>query len=213
MLTNPVGPKDMALDLVGAGLGHAGSGPFKPIKEAFEKGENAKTGKDIVDTVKGGDSTGDKVMYIALDGLSEIPVAGQFVNTLAGMVFNIAVNNDVGRVTKIRSRAYIFFTAGYIQTLTTLNTADPKTNFDMKYFKLGTLIASLKSSPHNFQVQASLLHFASEHYTAGGWGGLSYIGHPPAAWTFPDQYILNWSPELMGAALATQLSTFKYLSE
>jgi hypothetical protein len=62
----------------------------------------------------------------------------------------------------------------------------------------------------SFRAQVSLLHYASEHYTQGGWGGL---GYKPEKWNFPDQYITKWSPELLGRALATQLHTRKYLVE
>jgi len=80
-------------------------------------------------------------------------------------------------------------------------------HWDKKYFDLG---ASLVSPSLRFYPQASLMHYAAEHYTAGGWGGLSFKRHN---WTTIDDYIVNWSPELLGRALATQLHTRANLIE
>jgi len=54
------------------------------------------------------------------------------------------------------------------------------------------------------------MHYAAEHYTAGGWGGL---GFKPHNWKTIDDYIVNWNPEILGRALATQLHTRKTLIE
>jgi hypothetical protein len=120
----------------------------------------------------------------------------------------VAISSDASRVTKIRSRCYIYYVAGYISKLTLAQTASPKARIDKKYFNMGA--APTVGTGNNFRAQVSLLHYASEHYTQGGWGGL---GYKPEKWKFPDQYITKWSPELLGRALATQLHTRKYLVE
>jgi hypothetical protein len=43
----------------------------------------------------------------------------------AGMMFDIAISSDAARVTKIRSRCYIFFVAGYIEQLALTDTGRP----------------------------------------------------------------------------------------
>ena len=123
------------------------------------------------------------------------------------------------RITKIRSRFYVWFVAGYIHELAMYDTGTPTLDmsrgkagqlwyhWDKKYFDLG---ASLVSPSLRFYPQASLMHYAAEHYTAGGWGGLSFKRHN---WTTIDDYIVNWSPELLGRALATQLHTRANLIE
>jgi hypothetical protein len=214
LMENPITATTMAGDLVGMGTGSvAGSGPgAKRLAGFYNNMWTGLTAKDAVDHYRSSESKGDKALYIGLDVLSSLPVAGTFVNTLAGMFFEIAIQNGAGEVTKIRCRAYLYFVAGYIQALTTVPTGTPITKFDAKYFKIGMLAAPSEiGGDASFKIQASLLHYASTHYTAGGWGGLSYIGHPPPEWTFPDEYIVNWSPELMGVAMATRLESGRYL--
>jgi len=133
------------------------------------------------------------------------------VKTFAGMMFNIAIAGDAARITRIRSRFYIWFVAGYIHELCMYDTGTPTLDaskgkagqlwyhWDKKYFDLGT---SLVSDRLRFYPQASLMHYAAEHYTAGGWAGLAFKPHN---WKTIDDYIVNWSPELLGYALATQL--------
>lgn len=145
-----------------------------------------------------------------LDLAGFIPVAGPFIKTLAGMFFEIAIASDAARVTRLRSRCYIFFVAGYIQGLALLSTGKPPRKLDKRYFDLGKAAAPGLNSPGNFRAQVSLMHFASDHYTDGGWQGLSFR---PQNWHFPDQYIVKWSPDLLGRALATQLHTPKNLME
>jgi hypothetical protein len=166
-------------------------------------------------------SKGDKIMETALDYAIFIPGAGPFVKTIAGMMFDIAIASDAARVTKIRSRFYVWFVAGYIHQLALVDTGGPVRNtangkvgelwyrWDRKYYDLGINAAPAPNSPRSFPAQASLMHYAMEHYTDGGWGGL---GFKARNWKFPDGFIVNWSPELLGRALATQLHKIKYLT-
>lgn len=210
-IENPVGAVDMALDMTGLGVGAAkgaseGAERLGSVYEALDKGRTAKgIGDRMRDDKK---STGDKVLETALDVTAYIPGAGPFIRTIAGMMFDIAIASDASRITKIRSRAYIYFVAGYINILTLTDTAIPKTNFDKKYFQLGQRSAPKLRVPGSFWAQIALMNYAASHYTDGGWGGL---GYKPETWTFPDQYITRWSPELMGRALATQLHKIEYL--
>jgi len=212
-LENPVTPVDMALDMTGMGVGHlakAGEGAehLAQYYEALAHGREARElGEKLREKEK---STGDKVLETGLALAGQIPGAGHFVNTIAGMMFDIAISSDASRVTKLRSRCYVYFVAGYINKLTLADTGVPGRKLDRKYFDLGTVAAPTPNSPGSFNVQISLMHYASEHYTDGGWRGL---GFKPQVWTFPDQYVAKWSPELLGRAMATQLHKREYLIE
>jgi hypothetical protein len=168
------------------------------------------------------ESKGDRLLFTGVDYASMIPLAGPFVRTIAGMIFDIAIASDAARVTRIRSRMYVWFVAGYVHQLALADTGAPKLDtshgklgegwfkWDQKYFNLGVKTAPPASSYGSFAVQASLMHYAAEHYTAGGWGGL---GFKPHNWKTIDDYIVNWNPEILGRALATQLHTRKTLIE
>ena len=235
-LENPVGPVDMALDLVGAGVEHLsgpeihGAGNLEKMGEeagvkfakdplagakswakGYKGADYSRTGLGVRDRMRNAEkSTGDKILENALDAAAYVPGAGPFIRTIAGMMFDIAIASDAARITKIRSRAYVYFVAGYIHTLTLSDTGAPAKGFDKTYFHLGETAAPGPNSPGSFRAQVSLMHYASEHYTDGGWGGL---GYRPESWTYPDQYIVKWNPLLLGRALATQLHTQKYLIE
>src|SRR5262249_16641549 len=155
-------------------------------------------------------SRGDKALDIGLELAGNIPGAGKFVKTIAGMMFDIAISSDASRVTKLRSRCYVHFVAGYIYKLALTDTGAPARKLDKKYFDLGAAAAPLPDTPGSFSAQISLMHYASEHYTDGGWGGL---GFKPQKWTCPDQYVAKWSPELLGRAMASQLHRREYLIE
>ncbi len=162
------------------------------------------------------ESKGDRLLYTAIDYASMIPLGGPFVRTIAGMIFDIAIASDAARVTRIWSRMYVWFVAGYVHQIALTDTGTPKLDsshgklgeawfkWDQKYFNLGVKTAPRVGSLGAFATQASLMHYAAEHYTAGGWGGL---GFKPHNWKTIDDYIVNWSPELLGRAFATQLHT------
>lgn len=154
--------------------------------------------------------TGDQALGFAVNMAGLIPVAGPYVKMLAGMFMNIAIASDAARVTKLRSRMYVHFVAGYIGRLALIDTVRPTRRLDRKYFDLGAKTAPAPNTLGTVRVQIALLYYASKHYTNGGWGGGAYR---PQVWHFPDQYIVKWTPELLGRSFATQLHTQKYLTE
>jgi hypothetical protein len=166
----------------------------------------AKLGKSMQNKEK---SAGDKLIDAGLT-LAAFAPAGPWIKMIAGMMFDIAIASDAARVTKIRSRCYIFFVAGYIKQLTLSDTGGPVKKIDKKYFDLGMAAAPRPGAPGCLRVQLALLHYASDHYTAGGWHGL---GFRKQNWHFPDQYISKWNPVLLGQAMATQLHKRQYLIE
>jgi hypothetical protein len=213
-LENPITPVDMALDMVGAGVGKGGAASHgaEKLAKAYEHIDHAKTGYENAKRWTGEpeQSTGDKALMTGLDVLSLVPGAGPFVKTMAGFFFEIAIASDAARVTRLRSRCYVFFVAGYVGQLALTLTGTPQRNLDKKYFDLGTRAAPAPNSPGSYRVQLALLQYAKEHYTAGGWGGLSF---KERNWKFPDQYITNWSPEVLARSMGTQLHTRQNLIE
>lgn len=210
-LENPVTPIDMALDLTGLGVANAaaaGGHAAKHLKEVYEYLDKSKTVLDASKVVLEEEkSTGDKILEVGLGLSGSVPVAGPFIKTLAGMFLEGVIASDAGRITKLRSRCYIFFVAGFVKQLTLADTGRPVRKIDQKYFDLGMAQAP-KGDLGKVKAQMALLHYASEHYTAGGWGGLSYHKEE---WDFPDRYIVKWSPDLLARSMATQLHTRRYL--
>jgi hypothetical protein len=163
-----------------------------------------KFGLGLIDPEK---SVADSVIDGALNLASYAP-GGPWIKMIAGMMFDIAISSDAARVTKIRSRCYIYFVAGYIKALALIDTGRPVKRLDKKYFDLGMATAPRPGAPGSLRSQLALMHYASEHYTDGGWGGL---GYKKQNWHFPDQYMTKWSPDLLGRALATKLHKRQYL--
>jgi hypothetical protein len=185
--------------------------PREALESTFEVAEMAHATVEAKEHLSDKEkSRGDKILDSLLDYSGFVPVAGPYIKTLVGMMLNVAISSDASRVTKIRSRCYIYYVAGYISKLTLVATGSPQAKMDKKYFDMGASAAPAVGTAGNFQAQVSLLHYASEHYTAGGWGGWGYT---PGKWHFPDQYIIRWSPEVLGLSLATQLHTQKHLVE
>jgi len=171
--------------------------------------DHSKSVKDDIHTLLEKEkSRGDKALEIGLDLSGAIPCP--FIKTIAGMMFDIAISSDAARVTKLRSRCYVYFVAGYINQLALTDTGVPPRKLDKKYFNLGVASAPKPGSPGSLRTQISLMHYASSHYTAGGWNGL---GFRKQNWHFPDQYISKWNPILLGQAMATQLHKRQYLIE
>jgi hypothetical protein len=187
--------------------GQAGAKRLATIAEQESQAfDLANMGKSMQSKEK---SAGDKLIDAGLT-LASFAAAGPWIKQIAGMMFDIAIASDAARVTKIRSRCYIFFVAGYIRQLTLSDTGGPVKKIDKKYFDLGMAAAPRPGAPGSLRVQLALLHYASEHYTDGGWGGYNYKRQN---WHFPDDYITKWTPDLLGRSFATQLHKRKYLCE
>jgi hypothetical protein len=210
-LENPVTPVDMALDLTGLGVGTAaktGTETVKKLAEVYETLDKSKTVLDASKVVMEHEkSTGDKVLEVGLGLSGSVPAAGPFIKTLAGMFFEGVIASDAGRITKLRSRCYLFFVAGFVKQLAMTETGQPVRKIDQKYFNLGVQQGP-KSELGRIRVGIALLHYAAENYTAGGWGGL---GFRKQELDYPDQYIVKWSPDLLARSLATQLHKGRYL--
>ncbi|MCU1273377.1 MAG: hypothetical protein JWO48_808 [Bryobacterales bacterium] len=178
---NPVTPKDLALDMAGgavkAGKAIEATERVEKLAKVYEGIEKFKSGVETGDKLREAASEetdrrpgaemwkrtrGDVILDAGIDLASNIPVAGHFVKLFAGWTFDIAIANQSGRITKIRSRAYIFFVGGFLEALTYFNSVHPTTAFDKKFYGLGFNIAKSFSADASFRAQIYLLHYASE---------------------------------------------------
>lgn len=218
LLENPITPLDLAVDAAGLGVADAavkGGARAAKLEQVYKGVDAAKkqldTNRRAQEAVSGKKTTGDAILETAVDMAGLIPGAGPFINSIAGLIFDAAIANQAGKVTRLRARAYTFLIAGFINEITNIDAGKPVSRIDTGYMSFGRRLAMQLNSTHRYQVQLALLHYASNHYTAGGWGGLVYMGYRKSEWLFPDQYVVNWSPRLLAAALATQLHKIKYL--
>jgi len=214
---NPYTPRDMALGLAGGVGGKLGKVADK-AGELIGKAEDWKNFVEDTDakallkgTLQGGKTRGDQFVEKGIDLASNLPVVGPFVKVFAGMLFDFASANFAGEVTKIRCRAYLFFVAGFIQSLTlTTGKEIPKNGFDNHFSTLGSGRARGLSPDESFQAQIYLL----EYVRNGHWlpGQTDRIRNEKRYnWDFPGSYIGHWSPELLAKALTAQLHKKRYL--
>jgi hypothetical protein len=148
----------------------------------------------------------------AVDVLSMIPGGGKFVKMFAGMFMEIGIANYAGKVTKIRIRAYTWFTAGCILGLTGAGTEQPRERFDQIFYNKAFNRAVGMDETRRYQAQLFLLAYASTHYLLGTTSpGEKRAPEHPDYWTFPKDLAARWSPETLGLALATKFRTYDLL--
>jgi hypothetical protein len=150
--------------------------------------------KDVVKTfssvVKGGDIPGVLMAKMAV-----------------GSMLQSFINSQAGDVASVRRKAYAWFIAGLVEEITWWKMErTPMSSFEKKYYELGHQNARRYSPKERYQIQLSLLHYASQNPTSfGGWA----IPHPQK-WHFPEEYARRWDPRLIGEALFNQLYRTKY---
>jgi len=148
----------------------------------------------------------------AVDVLSMIPGGGKFVKMFAGMFMEIGIANYAGKVTKIRIRAYTWFTTGCILGLTGADSEHPKEAFDKIFYNLAFNRAAGMDETRRYQAQLFLLAYASTHYLLGTTDpGEKRTPEHPDSWTFPRDLAARWNPQTLGLALATKFRTYDLL--
>jgi hypothetical protein len=236
---NPYGPKDMALTMLDSSIAGLGAMEERAEKLAkvYEKvrefQDQAEEGKEMVDqwneareekereargekdVLKESQrrvyekSTGDVLAEKAIDLASKIPGGGRFVKGFAGMFFDFASANYAGLVTTIRGRAYSWYIAGFVESLTSVPISTTASDdLDKFFYNLGLKRGSMHEN-ESFQAQIFLLWYTSTHYISGNLLG-DAIEHPDE-WTFPNGYLAFWSPERLGQAMVPLLKRKEYL--
>lgn len=173
-----------------------------PGGDVVTTAEAVATGDFFSLGVKGVESFAGK--YVEEAG---VPFMEFFELTLGGMC-DAAISGQAGRVSKIRSHGYVYFTYGFLLEMVCADVPDPRSDAEVKYFVGGeNVVRRLINSPlQQFYVQTALLHYASQHAT-GTWD----FSIDPEEWIFPDNYIRKWSPQLLARSMLTQLCKQKYL--
>ena len=96
-------------------------GGLKEERDKIRESQEAEESKNVLDQSKYSvfhKTRADAFAEQAVDVLSMIPGGGKFVKMFAGMFMEIGIANYAGKVTKIRIRAYTWFTTGCILGLT-----------------------------------------------------------------------------------------------
>ena len=188
------------------------------VKKAYDRGETAmklaekgKGGEDkngVYEETKG-DIVAKQVVDEGADAAGDVvPGAGGLVKMFAGMLCDIGIANMAGEIARIRGRVYACFTGGFVSSLTLVGgTPPPPNKLDNEYFEKGISMAKTLNKRASFQLQLALLEYTRTHYTDPWWGGVTYEfrGVHPSKWHFPDDYVVKWSPELLGRSLIVQL--------
>lgn len=194
---------------------------YEKVKKAYERGEAAhKVGEKIQEEREGkegenriyNESKGDIIAKLVVDETADVvgelvPGAGGLIKMFAGMICDVAIAGMSGKVAQIRGRIYACAAAGLITSMTlTGGTTPPPNKLDKEYYDKGLELGRM-SKLKSFQLQLALLEYTRTHYTDKWWGGVSYQfrGVSEAVWDFPGDYIVKWSPELLGRSLIVQL--------
>ncbi|MGA7767815.1 MAG: hypothetical protein WCA27_16530 [Candidatus Sulfotelmatobacter sp.] len=234
-------PKDMAKDVVMLGVGKGvdmgvesdkareglgkayewtdrSTGVASGLKEERDKireSQEAEESEDVLVQSQYGvfhKTRADAAAEQAVDVLSMIPGGGKFVKMFAGMFMEIGIANYAGKVTKIRIRAYTWYTTGCILGLTGAGTEHPKERFDQFFYNKALNRAVGMDETRRYQAQLYLLAYASTHYLLGTTDpGEKRKPEHPDYWTFPKDLAARWSPETLGLALATKFRTYDLL--
>jgi hypothetical protein len=191
------------------------AGGLKEERDKIRESKEAEESKDVLVQSQYSvfhKSRADAAAEQAVDVLSMIPGGGKFVKMFAGMFMEIGIANYAGKVTKIRIRAYTWFTTGCILGLTGADTEHPKEAFDNIFYSLGFNRAAGMDETRRYQAQLYLLAYASTHYLLGTTDpGEKRAPEHPDYWTFPKDLAARWSPETLGLALATKFRTYDLL--
>ena len=230
---NPIEFKDVALGVVGEGVGTLGeledrakdlANIYNKVDERISKiqkvvkyGEMIRGGGPPEDIFQKSQSkiyktgTGDIIAEEVIDQATKLPGAGPFIKGFAAMFFHFASMNYAGAVAKVRGRCYSWFIAGYIQGLINVGIDSPPSDpLDSFFFKFGMARTMRDSEKDKFRVQIFLLWYSKEHYLIGTTAPGVRMERP-LDWTFPDGYLAFWSPERLANGIATLIRTKQYL--
>jgi hypothetical protein len=223
---NIVSPKDLGMTVGGAGVAKIG-GSAEKVWNAGEKViggiEKASQFQDMAHPepqrkldegvspfLQGQKSEGDVWLEGALDKAADLPAVGRFVKLFTGFAFMVGSANFAKEVVTLRGRAYSFFIAGFVGGVTGEALATPPgAKWDERFYAKGLKLGKFSNDTSRFQAQAFLMYYALTHYIAGE-NDAGTRRHSQGS-DFPGDYLAHWSPDTLGASLATMLKRKQYL--
>jgi len=207
---NPLKDARSATDLVVKTVGtHIPGKKGEEFNEAFEKGYSKR--ENLVHAAEGNIFEMGKTLVENGVGKylkeAEVPWLGFFEATV-GLWFDACISSMAGKVAKVRSHAYVYFTYGFLSSLILADVPQPRSQAEHKYFRGGENAVRVlcRGDLTRFYVQLALLDYARTNP----------IGHwefkiRPDKWVYPVDYIRHWSPQRLGRSILTQLCVQKYL--
>jgi hypothetical protein len=126
---------------------------------------------------------------------------------IIGSFIEIAIANQAGPVTRVRSHMYVCYVGGVINELVHETSIKLTRAGDSVMYDLGAKQARRISPEQRYNLQLALMEYALRH-PIGEWNlNPMYSDKPP----FPDAYLRYWSPGMLERALLVQLCKAKYL--
>jgi hypothetical protein len=209
---NPLKDARSVTDLVVKTVGtHIPGETGKKFGEAFEKGSSQR--EKVVNTVQG--NIFEMGKSLVEDGVgkylkeAEVPFLGFFEGAV-GLWFDACISSMAGKVAKVRSHGYVYFTYGFLSAIVLADVPQPRSPAERKYFRGGENAVKVLCGGDltRFYVQLALLDYARTNAT-GHWE----FKVRPDKWIYPVDYIRHWSPQRLGRSMLTQLCVKKYLVE
>ncbi len=222
MPTNPIGPDpddpwSILLATCSAGVGTAAGETISALEnlgyEARKVFEVAQKAVELGDKVRGRVNDHDPVAALAdlvEIGLSLSKVAGPFAplaSVIIGSFVEIAIANQAGPVTRVRSHMYVCYVSGVMKELVNSSAVKLTRPGDDVFYKLGRKRGGHIIAKRRYDLQLALMEYALRH-PLGEWNlNPMYREKPP----FPDAYLRYWSPGMLERSLLVQLCQPKYL--
>lgn len=141
-------------------------------------------------------------------GLEVLDLAGPFgpmVGILVGSFIDIAIANQAGPVSRVRSQYYAFYVGGLVHELAKSTRVRPRRKGEWLMYQFGEKQARRLGGPQRYQLQLALMTYAFGR-PIGEWSlhpMFSFAGSDKPI--FPDDYIRYWSPDILERALMIKL--------
>lgn len=214
-MKNPVGP-DMDSDrsilietgkaVVGAFVEGTGDIPGEKYLAGFAAGDGAGKVYSNAKSGSGWQAAGDVAdLGLALAGAGPLAPLGA---TLVGSLYELIAANDAGRLTRVRTRLYWFYTCGLLKAVVGAHFDLPKATAEREIYNAGMRVGGALDPRSRYRLQVALLHYVATHNTTNSWSFQNSVDHN---WVFPIDYQRNWSPETLARAFVWQFGRRKYL--
>lgn len=222
MPTNPIGPdpnnpRSILISTLTLGVGAATGQIISAMKtlgvEAAEALEAAKQTVDAEEAVIAGAREHrllEPIVDLISIGLEVADMVGPFgplVTALVGGFIEIAIANQAGPVSRVRSHMYACFVGGVVEELVMSTRVKVRRKGDIVLFDYGKKCVRRLGGPQRYNLQLALMTYAFGQ-PIGEWSLHPMFEDKPK---FPDDYIRYWSPDILERALMTRLCQPDYL--